>query len=75
MFLGCNCIYKHFVDIKKKHCVQIFKTFIVFFVNKTKTTVHEFEQNQCHDIIRSSAMNMLFITGIKGYYFPRFIIR
>ena len=29
-----------------------------FFV--IKTTTQEFEQNQCHDIIRSSEMNMLF---------------
>ena len=32
MFLGCNWIYKHFVETKK-HCVQIFRTrtFTAFF--------------------------------------------
>ena len=70
MFFGCNCIYKHFVETKKKkkkgQCVEFFRTFTVFFFfffghkKTTKTTVQEFEQNQCHDIIRSSEMNMLF---------------
>ena len=30
MFLGCNCIYKHFVETKKQS-VENFRTFIVFF--------------------------------------------
>ena len=38
----------------------MFRTFTVFFFFVIKTTVQEFEQNQCHDIIRSSEMNMLF---------------
>ena len=46
--------------------MEIFRTstvfffFFVFFFFVIKTTVQEFEQNQCHDIIRSSEMNMLF---------------
>ena len=49
--------------------MEIFRTFTVFFIYLfylfiffIKTTVQEFEQNQnqCHDIIRSSGMNMLF---------------
>ena len=31
MFLGCNCICKHFVEINKLQCVEIFRTFTVFF--------------------------------------------
>ena len=69
MFLGCNCIDKHFVEEKKKkkkkQFVEIFRTFTVFFFFfffffVVKTTAQAFEQNQCHDIIRSSEMNMLF---------------
>ena len=72
MFLGCNCIDKHFVETvetknknkkkktKKKRFVEIFRTVTVFFVFVMKTTAQKFEQNQCHDIIRSSEMSMLF---------------
>ena len=66
LFLGCNCFYKHFGERKKKkQCVEIFRTFTVFFFlskkKKKKTTAQEFEQNQCHDNIRSSEMNMLLV--------------
>ena len=47
MFFGCNYIYKHFVETKN----TVFR-FLFFFVFVVKTTVQEFEQNQCHDIIR-----------------------
>ena len=58
MFLGCNCIYKHFVETKNN--VLRFLEHLLYSVFGHKTTVQEFEQNQCHDIIRSSEMNMLF---------------
>ena len=45
---------------KQKQFVEIFRTFTVFIFLDIKSTVQEFEQNQCHDIIRSSEMNMLF---------------
>ena len=44
-------------------CCCFFVFFCFFFVVVVvfiKATVQEFEQNQCHDIIRSSEMNVLF---------------
>ena len=48
---------------------EIFRTFTVFILFYfffvclfvIKTTVQEPEQNQCHDIIRSSEMNMFSV--------------
>ena len=51
MFLGFNCIYNHFV---------FFFFFFFFFFFIVKTTVQNFEQNQFHDIIRRSEVDMLF---------------
>ena len=39
---------------------RTFTVFFFFFFFVIKTTVQEFEQNQCHNITRSSEMNMLF---------------
>ena len=52
MFLCCNCIYKHFVETK--NIVFRFFEHLLYssFLFVIKTTVQEFEQNQCHDIIR-----------------------
>ena len=64
MFLGCNCIDKHSVETKNnvlrflEHLLYFILFYFIFVV--IKTTAQEFEQNQCHDIIRSSEMNMLF---------------
>ena len=68
---GLQLHYKHFVETKDnvlrflEHLLYFFFFFfffvvvvVVFFI--IKTTVQEFEQNQYHDIIRSSEMNMLF---------------
>ena len=37
-----------------------------FFVCVIKTTAQEFEQNQCHDIIMSSEMNMIFSKSLSA---------
>ena len=60
MFLGCNCIDKHFVETKNNLLGFLEHLLYFFSFLLQKTTVQEFEQNQCHDIIRSSEMNMRF---------------
>ena len=61
MFLGCKCIYKHFVETKNNELWFLEHLLYSFLV--IKTTEQEFGQNQCHDIIRSSEMNMLLLSA------------
>ena len=58
MFLGNNCIDKHFVETKNNLLRFLERLLYFCFCFGIKTTAQEFEQNQCHDIIRSSDMNM-----------------
>ena len=58
MVLGFNCIYKHFVETK--NVLRFVEHLLYSFFFCHKTTIQAFEQNQCHDIIRSSEMKMLF---------------
>ena len=60
MFFGCNCIYKHFVETKNNVLKFLEHLLYSFFFLVIKTTVQEFEQSECHDIIKSSEMSMLF---------------
>ena len=59
MSLGCNYIYKHFIETKY-NVLRFLEYLLYSFCLVIKTAFQESEQCQCHDTIRSSEMNMLF---------------
>ena len=67
-YMRCNTIsnilvathWTHSEDLLRFLEYLLYSFFFSFFFFVVKNTVQEFEQHQCHDIIRSSEMNMLF---------------